>query len=291
MQIEIKQIEQRYGALRIVEPSRQARLMAALAEQGQHSPVLVIAAGDDRYVLIDGYARLGALERLGHDVVDGLVLGMEEAAALVFAHLAAARRGSVLEEAWLLRELVEGHGKTQPWLATQLGRTVSWVSRRLALVRLLPPSVHEAVRLGRIAAHAAMKSLVPLARANSKDCVRLIERLGNEPVSVRQLECLYRAWRGADEQGRERIIEQPRLYLKAAAEVETAAPPVGTHGEPPAIALLKDIGIVSAVCRRAYRRLEGGVDLVGVLGGDVQRSFAEARLGFAALCARLEGLR
>lgn len=291
MQIEIKQIERRYAALRIIEPNRQARLTAALAEQGQHSPVLVVASGDeDRYVLIDGYARLAALERLGHDVVEVLVLGMEEAPALIFAHrLASPRAGSVLEEAWLVRELVEGHGKTQSWLAVQLGRTVSWVSRRLALVRLLPASVHEAVRSGRIAAHAAMKSLVPLARANPKGCARLIEQLGCEPVSVRQLDRLYRAWRSADDEQRQRIIEQPRLYLKAAEELEQIqAPPLAGAAESPAAALLKDIGIVAAVCRRACQRLAGRIELSGVLGGDVRRAFGEARLGFAALSARLD---
>lgn len=291
MQIEIKQIERRYAALRVIEPNRQARLMAALAEQGQHSPVLVVSAQpDDGYVLIDGYARLLALDRLGHDVVEALVLGMEEAPALIFAHrLASTRAGSVIEEAWLLRELVEGHGKTQPWLAVQLGRTVSWVSRRLALVRLLPASVHEAVRSGRIAAHAAMKSLVPLARANPKGCARLIEQLGGEAVSVRQLDRLYRAWRSADDEGRQRIIEQPRLYLKAAEELEQLQAPLSDGAaEPPAAALLKDIGIVTAVCRRACRRLHARIELSGVLGGDVRRAFGEARLGFAALSAWLD---
>jgi hypothetical protein len=46
-------------------------------------------------------------------------------------------------------------------------RSVSWVSRRLGLVTDLPPAVQEQVRLSAIGAHAAMKYLVPLARANA----------------------------------------------------------------------------------------------------------------------------
>jgi hypothetical protein len=43
-----------------------------------------------------------------------------------------------------------------------LTRSVSWVSRRLALVRELPESIQEHVRRGEIVAHAAEKYLVPL---------------------------------------------------------------------------------------------------------------------------------
>ena len=41
------------------------------------------------------------------------------------------------------------------------------MSRRMALVSALPESAEEAVRSGWVPPHAAMKSLVPLARANS----------------------------------------------------------------------------------------------------------------------------
>ncbi len=48
--------EYRYDALNRV---RQSKLLAALSEQGQRSPVLVVGAGEpNRYVLIDGYRRV-----------------------------------------------------------------------------------------------------------------------------------------------------------------------------------------------------------------------------------------
>ena len=75
-----------------------------------------------------------------------------------------------LEEAWLLRELVEVHGENATTLAVSLQRSASWISRRLALVRVLPESVQSAVRRGQLPPQAAMKSLVPLARANRTQC-------------------------------------------------------------------------------------------------------------------------
>ena len=59
MEVEFHQLELKYAALRIADPSRQARLVASLCEHGQQQPVLVVreAGGTgsiERYVLIDG---------------------------------------------------------------------------------------------------------------------------------------------------------------------------------------------------------------------------------------------
>jgi len=45
-------------------------------------------------------------------------------------------------------------------LARRFDRSVSWVSRRLALVELLPEAIQQQVREGRIWAHLAMKFLL-----------------------------------------------------------------------------------------------------------------------------------
>lgn len=46
MELELHQLELKYERLRIIEPGRQSRLLAALSEQGQRSPVLVVGAGE-----------------------------------------------------------------------------------------------------------------------------------------------------------------------------------------------------------------------------------------------------
>jgi ParB/RepB/Spo0J family partition protein len=218
VQIEIQELALKYRRLRIADRSRQGQLVSALVEYGQRTPVLVVAVSDAAkpYVLIDGYARVAALRTLGRDLVEALVLPLEEPEALVFGHrLAAWRRPSVLEEAWLVRELIEGHGKSQAQLAASLQRSVSWVSRRLSLVRVLPESVQEAVQGGVLCAQAAMKFLVPLARAKKADCEALVAQLGPGPISVRQMQRLYEGWKQGDREQRARLLAHPRLYLKA----------------------------------------------------------------------------
>ena len=301
MQIEWHQIEQKYAQLRIVDDPYVARLMASLAVDGQRRPVLVVRSGgaEERYVLIDGYARVRALQRLGHDTVDATVLPIGEVEALLLAYRLDAQRGrSLFEEAWLLRELVEGHAKSLSALARELGRTVSWVSRRLALVGTLPQEVQEAVRLGRIPAHAAMRCLVPLARANRAGAARLVEHLGNEPVTVRQLERIYEAWRTGDAEQRERILAAPRLFLKTALElereqaeqmpVEPGSAPMGAREH--AQAVLRQLGVIRAASRTSCIHLDAGaIAAGGVLSGDVRRAFAQARHAFASVTARLDG--
>jgi ParB family chromosome partitioning protein len=77
MELEIHQLDCRYRDLRIRRRNRQRQLMADLADAGQQTPVLVTAAREpERYVLIDGYQRLAALERLGHDTIGAVCLAL-----------------------------------------------------------------------------------------------------------------------------------------------------------------------------------------------------------------------
>jgi hypothetical protein len=57
MQLEFHQLDRRWEHLRVRHPARQRRLLASLAEAGQQTPIVVVAAEDqaDRYVAIDGY--------------------------------------------------------------------------------------------------------------------------------------------------------------------------------------------------------------------------------------------
>ena len=62
MQLEFHQLERRWEHLRVRHPARQRRLLASLAESGQQTPIVVVAAEghEGRYVIIDGYKRIAA---------------------------------------------------------------------------------------------------------------------------------------------------------------------------------------------------------------------------------------
>jgi ParB family chromosome partitioning protein len=280
--LELGQLDLRYAALRIADPARRARLEQAIAQQGQQVPVLVVPAEAGRYVLIEGYARVEALRRLDRDTVQAVVLDVGEAEALVLRHrLEGGRHRSALEEGWLVAALLE-HGKPQADVAIALGRSQSWVSRRLALVRTLPDPVQAAVREGRVLAHAAEKFLVPMARANTGQCATLVEGLRKVRPTVRQLARLYAAWKAANADVRRQITEQPLLYLKAEDAVKEAEVDED-------LAALRDVEAVAGACGRARKGLREGslVRLPEHRRPQLAGAWKEARLAFDALAGLL----
>ncbi len=258
VKIEIEELDLKYRDLRIDDPARRRQLTGALLEHGQQTPVLVIAGrGEKPYVLIDGYARVAALHSLARDEVEACVLPVAEPEALVLGHrLDAVRRPSALEEGWLIRVLVEEHGCRQPELAARLARSVSWVSRRLSLVRILPAQVQTAVQRGRLPAHGAMKFLVPLARAKRRDCEALVAHLPPGPVTVRQMQQLYEGWKRGDGQTRAHLVTHPQLYLKSRAQAEAL---IGEEEEPSETdRMLADLEALAAIARRVRHRFRRG---------------------------------
>jgi ParB family transcriptional regulator, chromosome partitioning protein len=251
MQLELGQLDLRYADLRIQDMARERRLIASLLEHGQQTPVLAVRV-EEAWVLIDGYVRVAALRKLAHDLVEAAVLEVPEAEALVLGHrLDNGRARTALEEGWLLRELCERHGVAQRELARRLDRSTSWVSRRLGLVTTLPEAVQETVRGGKLSVQAATKYLVPLARSNAEQCEQLVRGLGGEHVSVRQMQRLYVAWKQGDEEERQRLCEQPRLFLRATeADDESAQDESDEHA-----ATMRDLSILASVCLRLCRRL------------------------------------
>jgi ParB family chromosome partitioning protein len=281
--LECRALVLRYVNLRIVDAGAEARLAASMAEAGQTSPVIVVHDADGCPVLLDGYRRVRALGRLGNDTVIALVLGLSEADGLVYCHRQeTSRRRSVVEEGWLIRELCV-QGPTLHAVGVALGRTASWVSRRMALVSALPKSAEEAVRCGRLPPHAAMKSLVPLARANKAHCEQLVKGLGDQRVTTRQVAHLYAAWRAGDGEVRERIASAPRLFLRA---VEASAPEPGDEiGW-----LIQKLGVADEVLRRTGESLEqaASADASVVTSPRVRRAIRGMRAAWEALHNRME---
>jgi ParB family transcriptional regulator, chromosome partitioning protein len=271
MDLELSNLVLKYAALRVLDPARVGRLVAALSREDQRSPVLVVGDG----VLVDGYHRVEALRELGRDIVGAVRLEVPEAEALILAwRLETGRRKTALEEGWLLVELAETHGRTQTALAEELRRTRSWVSQRLGLVRALPEPVQEAVRSARIPAQAAMKSLLPLARLDREACERLATA-PSEPLTVRQWEQICAGWRKADPEGRLRIEQNPVLLLKT----EEAVSPVPIDAEEK---LAQDLEGVAGLCRRARKQVRAGV-FARANTGPCSAAWIQAREAFASL--------
>ena len=135
--------------------------------------------------------------------------------------------------------------------SARFDRSVSWVSRRLALVEVLPEAIQQQVREGKILAQVAMKFLVPVARQSLEDCPRMAAIFAQPHCDTREAGQLYGAWRKGSPAIRQRILDDPELFFKTQRQAQEKAP-AGTGAE-----LLRDLEMVVAIVNRAQRWLAG----------------------------------
>jgi ParB/RepB/Spo0J family partition protein len=249
MDLEFHQLDLRYDGLRTRHVRKERQLLASLADHGQLLPVVVVAA-DAPFVLVDGYKRVRALQRLAHDTVRATVWAIEEAEAVVLEHvMRAADPAGPLAQGWMLDALRARFNLSLEELGRRLDKTPSWVSRRLALVRELPEPIQALVRTGRLAPHAAMKYLVPLARANRAACLTLAGAIARAQLSTRQVGDVYALWQDGTDDLRALLVSDPQLALRAQAQA------AGRPRPPGAPRLADDLRALAGLARRAHRRL------------------------------------
>src|SRR5450631_2174450 len=284
MQLEFHQLDRRWEHLRVREPHRQRRLLASLADSGQQTPIVVVAAGPpERYLVIDGHKRVSALEQLGRDTVEATVWAMSEAEAVLLSRsLRFSPQESALEQGWLLSEMEQRFSYSLDELARRFDRSVSWVSRRLALVELLPETIQQQVREGKLGAQLAMKYLVPMARVNLQDCERMAAAFIQHRCDTRQAGQLYAAWRDGSRTVRERILTEPELFLKTQRQPPAAKPAAVEQVE-------RDLEMAIAILRRAGRRLaEALPEMTGPQQKQAQGQIENARRELVRMTARIE---
>jgi len=282
VEVELHQLTLRYERLRKRRPRAERALLASLAEIGQQAPIVVVSDAE-QFVLIDGYKRVRALKRLARDTARATCWQLEEVEALLLER--GLRRGSedALDQAWLLAELQE---RCQ-WSLEELGRrfehSKSWVSGRLALIQALPESIQDQVRLGVLSAHAAMKYLVPLARADAPAAEQLAAAILPLKPTTREVAALYAAWQSGTQRTRDLILHSPQIYLQAQAAQSPASPSATQR-------LLQDLGALGGLARRAYRALQEGLlpQLLESERLEVAEAFARAKADLERLLHRFD---
>jgi len=223
VELELHQLELRYEGIRKRAPVAERALVGSLAEIGQQLPVIVVGEAE-RFILIDGYKRVRALKRLAHDTVRASGWQMPEVEALLLERRMRCVSEDAFDQAWLLAELRNRFGLSLEELARRFDRNKSWVSRRLALIQVLPTTIQDSVRAGTLGAHAAMKYLVPLARANAAAAMQLATAITPLKPTSREIGALYAGWQSGTARTRELILASPHVYLQAQATQEAAAP-------------------------------------------------------------------
>jgi ParB-like chromosome segregation protein Spo0J len=215
LELKPEEIGEHYGRYRLHVPEAERAMAKSLERYGQLSPV-VVCRRSDRYELVDGFKRLGAVRRLPQ--IDHLSAWLMEAdertvKAAIYGLNRAGGRTRELEEAWIIHALVREDGMSQVEVAELLGRHKSWVCRRLALIERLGAKARDELRVGLLSPTAA-RQIVRLPQGNQAE---VLDALRREALSGAELAAVVDIWlRCADRSQQQYILAHPREALSQA---------------------------------------------------------------------------
>ena len=151
-----------------------AGLEKSIKVHGQLQPV-VARIYEGGIQLIDGFKRLYVAETLLMDSLECRLFEVDERQAkiMLMSYNWTNQSIEVWEEAMVLKALLEGDDLEQRHLARLVGRSPSWVSRRLSLISKLDEEVALEIRMGSITSSHA-RALMRLPRGNQIDVARVI---------------------------------------------------------------------------------------------------------------------
>lgn len=254
--VDIHLLELRYAHTRVIKPAVLRRLRNSIETYGQIVPALVVEDTEKRLVLIDGYQRVRALVACGRDqVLIDLRDDNEQNAMFSLLNKSSERQWEAIEQAILIQEMHHRFGCNLGNIAQRLGRSKSWVKRRLDLVEALPDEILKAVLSGRLSTWVASRVMAPLARANASDAEKLMAQLEKEPLSTRDLSRFYEHYKKSNQSVRSRMVENPPLFTKALNEKDKDKEARDIHDGPEG-RWFKDIRMVCGILKRLIETAE-----------------------------------
>jgi len=186
------------------------RMIGSFRARGQLTPVIVTRG--EAPLMIDGFKRYRAAFSLGWKTLNAVAIEADVRKAKAMVYLMNRAGGfTMVQEALLIKELVELDGLTQDEAAMLLDRHKSWISRRLAMIRQLLPEVIEALLLERIPGGVG-PSLARIPLCNQADFSTAIQTHHLTPHEIQRLTDLF--CKAGDPGVRKEMLAAPRQALQ-----------------------------------------------------------------------------
>jgi len=241
IQAELSQIQLHYSIYRLHNEALVKKMSQSMLANGQMQPVL-LQKFETHYRLIDGFKRFHAQQMLKGTSLVGKVLALNDMECKVLIYTSNKNNHSLAdyEEAMLINSLGQENGLDQIHISRLLGKSRSWVSRRLSLIERLEPRLLDEIKLGVITTSHA-RELIKLPRGNQEKVCKVII---NKSFTSRQSHILIKHYldanttdqqtyilenaeqivaRQGDENGYDiRLSEQGNRLLKAIRVILTA---------------------------------------------------------------------
>ncbi len=164
-------------------------LISSIRENGLITPVTVRRNPSGGYILIAGERRIRALNALGRNWADAVILEADEIESRTISLIENIQREqlNVFEEAEGMKELLRASGITQEALSRKLGKNPSTIANRLRLLRL-PADVRKVILEGNLTERHARALLK--VEDDPEAQFRLAQRAADKSLTVKKLEAL-----------------------------------------------------------------------------------------------------
>jgi ParB/RepB/Spo0J family partition protein len=185
------------------------RLFLSIEQQGIHTPLSGIESSEQGFILLDGFKRYRAAQKLKIDqlpidsIGDDFVPGF-----LTLLRQVNHSRLSALEEASFLRDLHTGYHLSFSEIARRVNRSVSWVSMRINLITTMRDDVKEKILQGKFPLRSYMYTLAPFTRVknNAGEIRKFIDVTSGKNYSTRDIATLSKAFFSDDTKVKEQIL-------------------------------------------------------------------------------------
>lgn len=208
----------RYNPRKHFSEDELADLANSIKEKGVLQPILVRVVADREHIyeIVAGERRWRASKQAGKQSIPTIIVDLNDKEALEVAIIENVQREnlSAIEEAVGLGQLIEQFEYTQDDVAKVIGKSRSYVTNILRLLKL-PVEIKEMVEMGKISAGHARALL------GRKNAVALAERVVAEDLSVRGIEDLVRELEGRKETkaSAKRVKEDKIVKVKSAQTI------------------------------------------------------------------------
>jgi len=136
------------------------RCAKAIREYGLLTPLVIRPTINGGHVVISGECELEALRKIGVKKVEAVVVNCNdntEADKLSLLLSSLRKEPSPISEGLMLKNLLRTENYTQADIAYLVGKSVSWISKRIALIERLDDSVLKLVAAKKLSCHTAQE--------------------------------------------------------------------------------------------------------------------------------------
>jgi ParB-like chromosome segregation protein Spo0J len=189
-----------------------------MGEPLRELPIRVVADPDGFFEVVDGFKRLARWQQTGHALAPAIVESsrtLPEVKLLLLRSNTPQRTATAMDEARVIRSLVEDDGLSLASVAQLLNKRKPWVARRIALATRLSPAVQKKIEQGAIGP-ALGYAFCALSAAGQEAVLRSVER---HALREREALALISAWRAASsDRERAALLSDPIPVVRPQAQ-------------------------------------------------------------------------